>query len=290
MIVATCAWLDGKIAAAPPVAGLAVFGLLAMWTSESSDERIAQCGAGVLFRLRRVSFRVARGCCNARGAAHPSRPAHLNHIFPPLALLLVLVPIFKLTELSFLVWPFVLLVDLLAIGLAAVTATLLPVLRVLLLTLAATGALIFKIPADLTGLPTSFFLLGAFAVFFVAVSLWLVRKISAGLIQDRPAIYRRPQRARSPRRVVAGEFGGAAISAADHGDLALAADQSHRRSLAWRCCSWCCCWACTKILLLDWMPARRTGCAHSQSNARGIFSALIFPIPAFLRPCRWPGI
>ena len=102
--------------------------------------------------------------------------AQLNHFFPPLALLLVLVPIFKLTELSFLVWPFVLLVDLLAIALAVMTATLLPVLAVLLLTLAATGALIFKIPADLTGLPTSFFLLGAFAVFFVAASVWLARK------------------------------------------------------------------------------------------------------------------
>jgi hypothetical protein len=102
--------------------------------------------------------------------------AQLNHFFPPLALLLVLVPIFKLEELSFLVWPFVLLVDLLAIVLAVMTATLLPVLAVLLLTLAATGALIFKIPADLTGLPTSFFLLGAFAVFFVAASVWLARK------------------------------------------------------------------------------------------------------------------
>ena len=57
--------------------------------------------------------------------------------------------------------------DLLAIALAALTSTLLPVLAVLLLTLAATGALIFKIPSDLTGLPTSFFLLGAFVVFFV---------------------------------------------------------------------------------------------------------------------------
>ena len=99
-----------------------------------------------------------------------------NHIFPILALALVLVPVFKLAEVSFIVWPFILLVDLLAIALAVLTATLLPVLAVLLLTLAATGALIFKIPADLTGLPVSFFLLGAFVVFFVAASIWLVRK------------------------------------------------------------------------------------------------------------------
>src|SRR5439155_17332316 len=98
-------------------------------------------------------------------------------LFPPIALALVLIPIFKLAAISFVVWPFVLLVDLLAIALAVMLVSLWPVLVVLLLTLAATGALIFKIPSDLTGLPTSFFLLGAFAVFFVAASVWLVRKL-----------------------------------------------------------------------------------------------------------------
>ena len=68
--------------------------------------------------------------------------------------------------------------DLLAIALAVLTTTLLPVLAVLLLTLAATGALIFKIPSDLTGLPVLplFFLLGAFVVFFVVAGIWLVKK------------------------------------------------------------------------------------------------------------------
>src|SRR5205085_1406322 len=81
-----------------------------------------------------------------------------TQLFPLLALGLVLIPIFQLAEVSFLVWPFVLLVDLLAIGLAVMTAAIWPVLAVLLLTLGATGALIFKIPATLTGLPASFFL------------------------------------------------------------------------------------------------------------------------------------
>ena len=92
--------------------------------------------------------------------------------------MLVLIPIFRLTEISFVVWPIVLLVDLLAIGLAALTASLLSVLAVLLLTLAATGALIFKIPETLTGLPTPLFLIGAFAVFFVMVGVWLARKFT----------------------------------------------------------------------------------------------------------------
>jgi hypothetical protein len=63
-----------------------------------------------------------------------------THIFPALALLLVLIPIFRLTELSLLVWPFVFIIDVLAIGLAIATATLLPVIAVLVLTLVAVGA------------------------------------------------------------------------------------------------------------------------------------------------------
>jgi len=175
LAVAALAWLDVKASPAQPVAGLAVFGLLAIWTSQHLTNDLLN--PALAFYLVFAVFHSALPAWLQRQRAVKSGvAAQLNHFFPPLALLLVLVPIFKLEELSFLVWPFVLLVDLLAIALAVMTATLLPVLAVLLLTLAATGALIFKIPADLTGLPTSFFLLGAFAVFFVAASVWLARK------------------------------------------------------------------------------------------------------------------
>jgi uncharacterized membrane protein len=175
LAVAALAWLDEKVSLAQPVAGLAVFGLLAVWTSQHLTNELLN--PALAFYLVFAAFHSALPAWLQRQRGVKSGvAAQLNHFFPPLALLLVLVPIFKLEELSFLVWPFVLLVDVLAIVLAVMTATLLPVLAVLLLTLAATGALIFKIPADLTGLPTSFFLLGAFAVFFVVISVWLARK------------------------------------------------------------------------------------------------------------------
>jgi type II secretory pathway pseudopilin PulG len=175
LAVAALAWLDEEVSPAQPIAGLAVFGLLAIWTSQHLTNELLN--PALAFYLVFAAFHSALPAWlqRQRGAAS-GVAAQLNHFFPPLALMLVLVPIFKLEELSFLVWPFVLLVDLLAIALAVMTATLLPVLAVLLLTLAATGALIFKIPSDLTGLPTSFWLLGAFAVFFVAASVWLARK------------------------------------------------------------------------------------------------------------------
>ena len=175
LVVTALSCLDKKAAMAQPITGLAIFGLMAIWTSDHLTNGLLNVALAFYFIFAVFHSGLPAWWQNRRGPK-AGATAHVIQLFPPLALLLVLIPIFKLTEFSFLVWPFVLLVDLLAIAIAVITATLLPVLAVLLLTLAATGALIFKVPADLTGLPTSFFLLGAFAVFFVAASVWLVRK------------------------------------------------------------------------------------------------------------------
>jgi uncharacterized membrane protein len=175
LTVAGLGWLDEKVFAAQPVAGLAVFGLLGIWTAQHLTNELLDA-ALVFYFIFAVAHSALPAWLQKRRGAVSTIAAQLNHFFPPLALLLVLAPIFNLQELSFLVWPFVLLVDLLAIVLAVLTAMLAPVLIVLLLTLAATAALIFKIPSDLSGLPTSFFLLGAFAVFFIVASVWLAQK------------------------------------------------------------------------------------------------------------------
>jgi len=165
--------LDQKISPAQSVSGFAVFGLLALWTSQSLSNELLDAALAFYFIFAFIHSALPALLQWRRGG---TTQTWANHIFPILSLALVLVPVFKLAEVSFIVWPFILLVDLLAIALAVLTGTLLPVLAVLLLTLAATGALIFKIPSDLTGLPVSFFLLGAFVVFFVAASIWLVKK------------------------------------------------------------------------------------------------------------------
>ena len=173
LAVAALAWLDEKAARLQPVAGLAVFGLLAVWTAKFLNNELlnavlAFCFIFAVFHSIFPVLLQRRRCTTSLLWA--------SQLFPLLALALMLVPVFQLAEVSFVIWPVILLVDVLAIVLAVLTAALLPVLAVLLLTLAATGALIFKIPSDLTGLPTSFFLLGAFVVFFVAASIWLVKK------------------------------------------------------------------------------------------------------------------
>jgi hypothetical protein len=172
--VAALVLLDARVSLAQPLAGLAVFGLLALWTGDSLTNGLLNAGLTfyLILAVFHSAFPVWRQPRRGVGAAPWD-----SQLFPPLALVLVLIPIFKLTEISFAVWPVVLLVDLLAIGLAVLTASLLSVLAVLLLTLVATGALIFKIPETLTGLPTQFFLIGVFAVFFVVVSVRLARKL-----------------------------------------------------------------------------------------------------------------
>ena len=178
-VVAALVPLDEETAPIQPVAGLAVFGLLGAWTAHSLSNELLNAALAFYF-IFAVFHSVFPVLLQRRHGIRA--PLWGCQLFPPLALVLVLIPIFQLTEISFIVWPFVLLVDVLAIGLAVVMASLLPVLIVMLLTLAATGALIFKIPAELTGLPTSFFLLGVFAVFFVAVSVWAVRKLKPDLL------------------------------------------------------------------------------------------------------------
>ncbi len=179
LIVTILVLLDDEIAPAQPIAGLAVFGLLAAWTAKTLNNELLNAALAFYFIFAVVHSVFPVLLQRRRGI---TTSLWGSQIFPPLALVLVLIPIFQFAEVSFIVWPFVLLVDVLAIGLAVVMASLLPVLAVMLLTLAATGALIFKIPVELTGLPMSFFLLGAFAVFFVAVSVWAVRKLKPGIL------------------------------------------------------------------------------------------------------------
>src|SRR6266513_1474225 len=167
--------LDAKLVVVEALAGLAAFIFLGAWTSNylTGENLYTALAFYFVFALFH--------------AATPLALQHMRkitlpwwcHAFPALALVLVLMPIFRLTELSILVWPFVLIVDILALFLAVMAATLLPILAVLLLTLLALGAWLFHIPSELTGLATALFLLGGFAIFFLVAAAWASRRLLA---------------------------------------------------------------------------------------------------------------
>jgi len=155
------------------LAGVAAFIFLAAWTGEylTISHIYATLGFYFVFALFHAAVPIALQ------RLHKIEVPRWTHIFPALALLLVLIPIFQLTELSLLVWPFVLIIDVLAIGLAIATATLLPVIAVLVLTLVAVGAWLLRIPNELTGLPTALLMLACFAIFFFLAVNWACRRL-----------------------------------------------------------------------------------------------------------------
>lgn len=155
------------------VAGLTAFLFLAIWTGSHLTPRIlyVALAAYLVFALLHTSLPLL-----LQRVRQTSIP-WWSHAFPALTLLLVLIPVLNLSEISFLVWPMILIVDLLAILLAITSGLVLPVLAVLVLTLVVLGTSIFRIPMTLTGLPSSLLLVGGFAIFFLVASAWACRKL-----------------------------------------------------------------------------------------------------------------
>jgi hypothetical protein len=167
--------IERRLAIVQVLAGLAVFIFLGAWTGNYLTIGQVYPALGFYFIFALFHAAVPIALQRLRKIEVP----RWTHIFPALALLLVLIPIFRLTELSVLVWPFVFIIDILAIGLAIATATLLPFIAVLLLTLVAVGAWLLRIPSDLTGLPTALLLLACFAIFFFIAVGWACRRLVA---------------------------------------------------------------------------------------------------------------
>src|SRR6266487_4409847 len=169
--------LESRLTIVNALAGLAAFILLAAWTN--SYLSTAYLYTALTFYFIFALFHSAIPLVLQR-----VRKIHVpwwSQAFPAVSLLLMLMPIFQITELSIVVWPFVLIVDLLAFGLALATGRLLPIVAMLLLTLIAVGGWLLRISSELTGLPTALCILGSFAIFFLFAASWACRRfIKAG--------------------------------------------------------------------------------------------------------------
>src|SRR5947207_2583298 len=166
--------VESRLVILNALAGLAAFILLAAWTNY--DLTTTHLYTALTFYFIFALFHSATPLALQR--LRSVQIPWWSHAFPALALLLMLMPIFQLASLSIVIWPLVLIVDLLAIVLALVTATLLPILAVLLITLVAIGVWLLRIPSELTGLPTALFILGGFAIFFLVAASWACRRLT----------------------------------------------------------------------------------------------------------------
>src|SRR5436190_8981542 len=155
------------------IVGIAAFVFLGLWTNDylTAHNLYLALGAYFVFALLHSSLPIVM---QRLGKATLPWSAHL---FPAVTLLLVLLPIFKLATASFLVWPLVLCVDVIALFAAAMTGMLAAVAIVLVLTLVALGAWMLQIPPGLTGFSSSLFLLAGFSIFFVVAATWVSRRL-----------------------------------------------------------------------------------------------------------------
>ncbi len=175
----TLAVLDERRAKMHVIAGVLAFILLAIWLGGLPGQEgvpalrwaLAAC---LVFALLHTAFPLVLQ------RVRPGRaPVWWAHLFPPLALLLVLLAILSVPDVPFFVWPLVLLIDLLAIGLAVVAGGLAAIGAALVLTLAATACWILRAPAEFPPIATMLVLTGGFGFLFAAAAAWALRRVAA---------------------------------------------------------------------------------------------------------------
>jgi uncharacterized membrane protein len=168
------AWLDGELPRIHLAAGIATFALLAWWTGGRLTDALLPWA--LLFYLLHAALHTAFPLALERRRP-AAAPAWWSQFFPPLTLLLMLGPLLRLDTISLAFWPCVLLVDLIAIGLALLSASLLVVGVVLVLTLVATGVWISQMPAAAESVASLLVVTGGFAAVFFAAGVWLPRRL-----------------------------------------------------------------------------------------------------------------
>jgi uncharacterized membrane protein len=184
-IVLVCAWRVERAAALQWICGLATFFHLSVWTMRhlTDETMMLTLGAFLVFGAMHTVFSVAR----SKTQSPPPSEFNIGPWFPIITLTLIMLPLLTRPEVSMLIWPAVLLADLLAIIVAGVTASLLPVLFALGLTLFATMVWLFKLPATDDVLTGFLFILGLFAGVFAIASCWLARKQFREAVDGNPS-------------------------------------------------------------------------------------------------------
>ncbi|MCZ7637478.1 MAG: DUF2339 domain-containing protein [Verrucomicrobia bacterium] len=181
LAVADAGWLamaalDRRLRLVHVAAGGLGFLLLAAWTTGhlGMDLLFWALGGYLGFAVVHTLFPVLLERYRP-GAAPPG----YGHVFPLLALGLVMMPLVREVTVPWAVWPVVLLVDVLAIGLALFTGSVLGVLGVLAFTVLVAAVSLFSRPAELTALTELLVVAGFFAAFFFGAGLWLRRRYRA---------------------------------------------------------------------------------------------------------------
>ncbi len=171
------AWFDDASPRAHLIGGFGAFALLAIWTATRLTDDLLPWALGLylIFGTMHTAFPLLLER-RRPGVALPG----WSQCFPLLALALVLIPVLRFDTVPLLLWPCVLLLDVLAIGLALFIGSVAAVGVALILTLTAAGLWLFRLPPSLPADPWQFLaVIGGFAVLFFAAGGFLARRLPA---------------------------------------------------------------------------------------------------------------
>lgn len=172
-VVLLIVWQQPRVARAQGIIATLTFLHLSIWTTTRLTEGLLPYALGIYlgFGLLHTAFAVLWQRRNQSATLFMSWT-------PVITLVLLLMPVLCLDSISLMLWPAILLVDLLIIGLAIFTGVLIPVFAALALTLITAGAWLFRLPANTAGsLGLFLIVLGGFAVLFGVASSFLSRKM-----------------------------------------------------------------------------------------------------------------
>lgn len=172
-VVLMIVWQQPRVARAQGIIATLTFLHLSIWTTTKLSDELLPYALGIYlgFGLLHTAFAVLWQRRNQSATLFMSWT-------PVITLVLMLMPVLCLDSISLIIWPAILLVDLLIIGLAIFTGALVPVLAALALTLFTAGAWLFGLPVNTTGSLSQFLIvLGGFAVLFGIASSFLSRKM-----------------------------------------------------------------------------------------------------------------
>jgi uncharacterized membrane protein len=184
----TLTLLRNALAPAHLAAGLAAFFLLSIWTVSYVSGALLNWALGfyLLFAILHTAFPIV-----LQRIRPGAMPVWWGHLFPLLALVLVTIPVMRLPNLGWLVWLCVLALDVVVFALALVTSSVLAIIGALVLTLGATMVWLFKLPAEVSGVPDLLIVIGGFALVFFAVGVFAARRLAlkpAGSGVDLPSL------------------------------------------------------------------------------------------------------
>ncbi len=152
-----------------------VNGFLAFWMVNhlTPGELPKALGVVLLFAVLHTLFPILLS------RRYPGTPGlALTQIVPTLGLGMLLIPLFNLPSPSLLLWPVAFLIDLIAIGIAVVSRSVVGVITGLVLTSVLGAAWIFQVPVAAFELGPILVVVGIIAALFLAGSLFLLRRLS----------------------------------------------------------------------------------------------------------------